>query len=84
MLTRFWFRFGPAVEPSFIRRGCGITARDLDDAKRLLRDRIFQGGEVPPISEIVEGVDVSTLDQTHVIPNMGDCTLRGIWFPRRF
>jgi hypothetical protein len=28
-----------------------------------------------------ENLDIRTLDQGHVIPNMKDPTLRGVWFP---
>jgi hypothetical protein len=34
------------------------------------------------VEHVVEDVDVSQLDAGHVLPNMGDPTLRGVWFPR--
>jgi hypothetical protein len=38
-------------------------------------------GEEPRITSIVVIEDFASLDQGHVIPNMGDYSLRGIWFP---
>jgi len=32
---------------------------------------------------IVPDVDIRTLDQNHVVPNMGVVTSRGVWYPRR-
>jgi hypothetical protein len=48
---------------------------------RLLRERVFRGLEVPEIVECRQDVDVSELDRSHVLPNMGDVTVRGVWFP---
>jgi hypothetical protein len=82
MLRRFWFEFQfPEGEGPFgTRAGCGVTAYDLEDARRLLRERVFHG-ELPPTQRVVEDVDVSTLDLGHVLPNMYAPTQRGIWFP---
>ncbi|EAZ97904.1 hypothetical protein MELB17_13567 [Marinobacter sp. ELB17] len=33
------------------------------------------------LNDYIENIDVQTLDRDHVIPNMGVCTERGIWFP---
>jgi hypothetical protein len=80
-LRRFWFRFdGPSLPPG-VGHGCGVTAFDRDDAEQLLRDTVF-GGEPLPDGHVTEDVDVSALDPHHVAPNMGDATLRGVWFPR--
>lgn len=82
-LHRFWFRFEPSADARFIGRqlGCGVTAVDRRDAEDLLRTQVF-GGELPPTIEVVEDIDVRDLDQGHVIPNMGDPSVRGVWFPR--
>jgi hypothetical protein len=37
--------------------------------------------EIPELKDKKENIDVRTLDQRHVIPNMKDPTLRGVWFP---
>jgi hypothetical protein len=44
----------------------------------------LRGEPLPTISRIVPDMDVSTLDQNHVIPNMGVVVWRGIWFPLAF
>ena len=83
-LHRFWFEFsGPreALPPGgWI--GCGVTAVSRADAERLLTDGPFRGAELPPVEKLIEDADVSELDAGHVLPNMGDPTLRGVWFPR--
>ena len=81
MLHRYWLKFVRSDKPSVLNVGCGITAYDIDDAKR-----IFENDVVPiygdrEIYEIVEDIDVSALDETHVRPNMGATSNRGVWFP---
>ena len=82
-LHRFWFRFEPSADDLFVGRalGCGVTAVDRRDAEDLLRTKVFHG-ELPQIVEVIEDADVRDLDQGHVIPNMGDPSIRGVWFPR--
>lgn len=82
-LRRLWFEFGGPREglPPGTWIGCGVTGVDREDAERLLSEGPFGGAELPAIERIVEDVDVSQLDTGHVLPNMGDPTLRGVWFP---
>jgi hypothetical protein len=82
-LRRFWFEFeaDPTGLPLGMSYGCGVTARDYDDALALLRERAFPGGVIPRFLRSVEDVDVSTLDPRHVLPNMHPPVVRGIWFP---
>jgi hypothetical protein len=37
---------------------------------------------MPSPLAVIEDVDVRELDQGHVVPNMGDPTVRGVWYPR--
>lgn len=83
-LHRYWIRWDE--EASRDARtgsglGCGVTAFDVDDAKRLVELVALQGDPLPAIAEILEDVDVRTLDAGHVLPNMGDPSVRGVWFP---
>ena len=75
MLTRYWFKTknGP---------GFGITAFSEEDAKIILTDAATTIGKDYEVLKIIANVDVRTLDQTHVIPNMGPPNLRGVWYPR--
>jgi hypothetical protein len=80
-LRRFWFEFALSPDlPPGLRLGCGVTAFDLDDARRIVRERVFRA-EAPPAVKIVEDVDVSSLDPGHVLPNMLPPNTRGVWFP---
>jgi hypothetical protein len=84
---RYWIRFAPSVDkplPMGLNRGCGVTAFDQQDALDLIRQYIFQGEPLPNIQELVEDVDVSELDASHVRPNMGSPLVRGIWFPQGY
>lgn len=87
-LTRYWFRFEPGESysdlPSGVRLGCGVTAYDDQDAWLLLKQRVFKGSDLPKVIEMVRDVDVSTLDSSHVVPNMEVPIYRGIWFPRGY
>ena len=83
MLTRYWFRFSNPKPFSSLGLGCGITAYDEDDARAMLNERVFaQLKEYPEIREVIANIDIRTLDQGHVIPNMGIPVVRGVWFPR--
>jgi hypothetical protein len=84
VLRRYWFTLENLGRPSPLNVGCGVTAYDYDDAISLIGQRVFAGRELPRIVECSEDIDVSTLDQKHVLPNIGLVTIRGIWFPRGY
>jgi hypothetical protein len=84
-LRRYWFEFDitdPSHDPFLA--WCGVTAWDLEDARRLLSERVFGTASLPPIRRVIEDIDISSLDANHVRPNMGVCTVRGVWFPLGF
>lgn len=72
LLKRYWFESKRGY-------GVGVTAYSLDDAKEMIAQEPWIG-EVD-LHTVVENVDVQTLDQNHVIQNMGPPNLRGIWYP---
>jgi hypothetical protein len=76
-LHRYWIKFA-APAPAGFTLGCGVTAVSETEARELAL-KVCHGA--PVITSIVSDVDVSTLDAKRVIPNMGDCTQRGVWFP---
>jgi hypothetical protein len=84
MLKRFWFEFEPFGHPTALNIGCGVTARDYDDAVNILREHVFTGQPFPKVLRVLPDVDVRGLDKDHVIPNMGVVTQRGVWFPLGF
>jgi len=79
-LRRFWFKFKADRHSPL---GYGVTAWTVDDARAILRTEVFQS-DLPSGAEIVSDVDVRTLDQGHIIPNMASPAWRGIWFPRGY
>ena len=84
-LRRYWFTWDELPQGNRARGlGCGVTAESRHAAEMLLSAAIFDRGAVPPPSQFVEDVDVSTLDAGHVLPNMGDPVVRGVWFPQGF
>lgn len=81
-LRRFWFEFDPSADvPPGARLGCGVTAVSRDDAERLIREGF--GCDLPPVRRVIKDVDVTTLDEGHVLPNIGDVSVRGVWYPAR-
>jgi hypothetical protein len=83
-MIRFWFELDLSFEkphPPGTLMGCGITAFDLNDALSILNTKVFKGYAQPKIKNIKENVDIRTLDQYHVVPNMGVVIYRGVWFP---
>jgi hypothetical protein len=83
LLKRYWFRFESSPSDS-LGHGCGVTAYSLEDAKSLLDASIFQSKSWPRIVEVIEDVDISTLDRGHVIPNMEPPVWRGVWYPKGY
>jgi hypothetical protein len=82
MLRRFWFNFIQSQEPSVLNLGCGITAFSEEDAKSILHKEVFPIHGTRDIASIVADVDVSTLEEHHVRPNMSSPASRGTWFPQ--
>jgi hypothetical protein len=80
VLRRYWFRFENEGSHLALNLGCGITALSYEDAIEILRQRVFHG-EMPAVEEVIEDVDISTLDEMHIHPNMGCVATRGVWFP---
>jgi hypothetical protein len=77
----YWVTFKNPTQFTPLNIGCGITARDESDAISLINERLSLEGEHLDIASISTVDDVSTLDASHVLPNMGNMFLRGIWFP---
>jgi len=75
MLRRFWFPLSRGF-------GIGVTAATEDEARTMAEetrayyfaDAVFTG--------LVPDVQLSTLDQNHVVPNAGPVVIRGVWYPR--
>ncbi len=74
-LTRYWFR-------SEEGKGVGVTAYSRHEAESLVRSEGWVMGMRPSFTDVIEDIDVRDLDEQHVIPNMGICSERGIWYPK--
>ena len=80
-LHRFWFTFKNPPPFSPLKLGCGVTAYNSEDALAILDKTLFANSTPPEIDTITEEVDIQSLDENHVIPNMGVVVIRGVWFP---
>jgi len=81
MLIRYWFKFEQGA-PSPLNLGCGITAYDEADARAYLERDVFPIFGTRSIAAIEPDIDIQTLDQLHVMPNMRSPVIRGVWFPQ--
>jgi hypothetical protein len=83
VLTRYWIEFdwGNQAPMAGTNVGCGVTAFDREDALGLIEKAVFANKAMPPIKNVIADVDIATLDEGHVIPNMGALSERGVWFP---
>jgi len=84
LYTRFWFEF--EIESAFnfpagIGLGVGVTAINYHDAINIMDRKIFSRIKRPPFKKSIENVDINTLNQNKVTPNMAAPHARGIWFP---
>ena len=75
MLRRYWF-------PATRGFGVGVTALSLEQARAWADEALVR---LPPgarlTGEVVEDVDLRTLDQRHVLPNILPPSNRGVWYP---
>ena len=74
-LRRFWF----PLERQF---GIGVTAATEEEALALATETKERYGFVGQFGPVVVDVDVSTLDEKHVLPNIGPPVVRGVWYPQ--
>lgn len=83
-LFRYWITFDQLEPYDSLQMGCGITAYTEEDAINILCKTILFGKKIPKILSIVENIDINSLDEGHVIPNMESPVWRGVWFPKGF
>lgn len=83
MLIRFWFEFKRSNKDhnAVIVYGCGVTAYNKEDAITIMQEKVFKN-KMPTIEKVIENVNIFELDEGHVIPNIGNIFVRGIWFPQ--
>lgn len=81
-LHRYWIRLDARSKiPIGFRLGCGITAHSEAEALALLHG-IYPGEpDKFVVAEIVQDVAMSDLEPNHVLPNIGDTSRMGVWFP---
>jgi hypothetical protein len=77
-LKRFWY---PATNASIM--GVGVTAYSRSEAE-VLAAHVATEMRYTLAPDPIEDVDVRTLDQNHVVVNMGVSSQRGVWFPLGF
>ncbi len=81
-LKRYWLEFDNREKlPTGLILGCGITAYNRDDVLLILKKNVFKKDSICNPILIIENVNISNLDQNHVIPNMLPSSNRGVWFP---
>ncbi|MBL7738242.1 MAG: hypothetical protein JNK14_03425 [Chitinophagaceae bacterium] len=85
MLNRYWLVICPEN-----RRGpknLGVTAFTAIQAKTIAKEELRRLGwqhisdDEVDRAEVVENINITELDQNHVIPNMGVVARQGVWFP---
>lgn len=83
-LRRFWFKFqNTTLLPNEVLLGCGVTAATEAEAALIIQREVFSDQPLPNYT-VQPDVDISTLDQRHVVPNMLAPIWEGIWFPGGF
>jgi hypothetical protein len=74
MLSRYWFCTDRGI-------GYGVTAFSQADAEALLAAHGYPHGD-QKVHQVIVNIAIESLNQGHVIPNMGPVVIRGVWFPR--
>jgi hypothetical protein len=78
-MNRYWITLENLDTPSALNLGIGVTAWDESDARDLAA-AVAGNRRIVAVRLIT---DMATIDQKHVIPNMGNHFARGVWFPAR-
>jgi len=82
-MRRFWFELENTKSFSPLGMGCGITAYDVEDAISILREKVLADGEAT-VAKVIHDVSIDDLDRNHVLPNIGNVLVRGVWFPQGY
>ena len=82
-MHRYWIKFDVKFgEQTYgVLLGCGITAENLDEAKKMAACIVFRGDPMPTVVSVIEDIDVSKLDRKHILPNIAYPERAGVWFP---
>jgi hypothetical protein len=83
-MKRFWFTFRNTERSAPVGPGCGVSAHDYSDAVGILEETVLRDYPTLIIEGVREDVDVRDLDQGHVVPNIGNVAVRGVWFPKGY
>jgi hypothetical protein len=84
-LVRYWFEFDSTVSSAArLAPRWGVTAWTVEDARGLILGTARFGQSLPPVIQLIEDADISTLDQNHVLPNIAAPNEMGIWYPKGF
>jgi len=84
ILHPYWFKFKLTINdphPLGILLECGVTASTMDEALAIAKERVFRSDALPDLEKCIEDVLLCDLDSKHVLPNCGDLSKRGVWFP---
>ena len=84
MLTRYWITFDQSDRVLLTRfslgLGVGVTAFDEADAMNLVRDSL-RTDALPRVDQITADVRIGSLERDHVLKNLGNPGVRGVWYP---
>jgi len=75
LLTRYWFVTN--IEYNF-----GVTAYSIENTKKLIDKANKTFRFKFEIIEVIENIDVSTLDENLILLNIGPPNFRDVWYPR--
>ena len=76
-MQSYWVAFERLPLPTVLNMGAGVTARSAEDARQIAT-AAFPEARIVSVT-VVD--DAASLDQGHVVPNMGNILVRGVWFP---
>jgi hypothetical protein len=79
-MKMFWIKFESISNPSVFNLGVGVTAISIEDALLVLKAEESLP-RTESINSIVRVRSLEELDKNHVLPNIGNYGIRGVWFP---
>ena len=77
LLTKYWIEISA---DNWTWATYGVTAYSKEDALNIIKSYLPNKSSFE-VLKVIENFDISTLDQNHIVPNIGSPFLRGIWHP---
>jgi hypothetical protein len=79
-IKTFWITFISNSLPSLFQKGCGVSAVDEFEALSIINSNkmviLYTSGV-----DNIKPINIDDVEKNHILPNVGNFAVRGIWYP---